>query len=125
MTTDRATYRGTREYQVMYDKLVRAARNGGQVFHAEVTEILAESSAEGPTNEEITRLLREIAEDEHRAGRPLLTALVLTGKGIPGNVFFATARTLSELASADPAEEMKFWMAEKAKVYETWKPRAE
>jgi len=46
---------------------------------------------------------------------------VLTGKGIPGNVFFATARSLSKLASADPAEEMAFWMAEKTKVYEAWK----
>ena len=123
MAANRDTFRGTRHYQLLYEKLVSAARNGHQVFHAEVTEILADPSGDGPTNEEITRLLREIAEDEHRAGRPLLTALVLTGKGIPGNVFFATARDLDKLASADAAEEMRFWMAEKAKVYETWKSK--
>ena len=121
MAANRDTFRGTRQYQLLYDKLVSAARTGHQVFHAEVTEILAGPSGDGPTNEEITRLLREIAEDEHHAGRPLLTALVLTGKGIPGNVFFATARDLGKLASADPADEMKFWMAEKATVYETWR----
>ena len=125
MTTARSTYRGTREYQLMYDKLVTAARTGQQVFHAEVSEILAGPSPDGPTLEEITRLLSEIAEDEHRAGRPLLTALVLTGKSIPGNVFFTVARSLGKLASSEPAAEMAFWMDEKASVYEAWKPHAQ
>lgn len=66
-------------------------------------------------------MLGEISEDEHNAGRPMLTALVVTGKGIPGDVFFSVARSLGKLASANPAEEMKFWMEEKRRVYDAWK----
>ena len=124
MAGERDTYRGTREYQRLYDKLVSAARNGSQVFHAEVTEILSDPGGDGPTVLEIGLLLGEIAEDEHRAGRPLLTALVLTGKAIPGSVFFAVARRLGKLEGDDPAKEMKFWMDERGRVYEVWKPVA-
>jgi hypothetical protein len=51
----------------------------------------------------------------------MLAAVVLTGKGIPGEVFFAIARRLGTLASTAPAEEMQFWMAERARVYRAWK----
>ena len=50
----------------------------------------------------------------------LLIALVVTGKSIPGNIFFSSARQLGVLSSSDPAEEMRFWMAEEARVYATW-----
>ena len=65
-------------------------------------------------------MLADIASHEHRAGRPLLTALVVTGKSIPGNIFFSSARDLGILSSTDPAEEMRFWMSEEARVYDTW-----
>jgi hypothetical protein len=69
---------------------------------------------------DVDEVLAQIAGDEHRAGRPLLTALVVTGKSIPGNIFFSSARDLGVLSGSDPAEEMRFWMAEEARVYETW-----
>jgi len=65
-------------------------------------------------------VLAQIAGDEHRAGRPLLIALVVTGKSIPGNIFFTSARNLGLLKTTDPAEEMRFWMSEEARVYDAW-----
>jgi hypothetical protein len=60
-----------------------------------ILESLPGDSHERPDVDEV---LAEIAAAEHRAGRPLLTALVVTGKSIPGNIFFATARELGVFA---------------------------
>jgi hypothetical protein len=123
MTTGR-TYRGTEECQTVYRTLLDAARQETQVFYTEVAEILGAAQGEPAAASEVGHLLGEISEDEHAAGRPMLAAVVLTGKGIPGEVFFAIARRLGALASTAPAEEMQFWMAERAKVYEAWKSGA-
>jgi hypothetical protein len=104
-------------YQVIYDRLISAARQRSRVFHSEVRGLLDSASDTPP---EVDEVLTQIASEEHRAGRPLLTALVVTGKSIPGNIFFSSARQLGLLTSTDPGEEMRFWMAEEARVYETW-----
>jgi len=123
MTTGGSTYRRTRGYQLVYCKLLGAARDGRRVSYAEVSDILGSLAADPDMISDANQLLEEMSEDEHEAGRPMLTALVVTGKSIPGDVFFSVARRLGRLASADPAEEMKFWMAEERSVYDTWKPR--
>lgn len=111
----------TRAYDVIYQKLIDAARQRSRMFHAEVRGILESLSTNPVEQPGVDELLRQIAEDEHRAGRPLLIALVVTGKSIPGEIFFGAARELGVLTSRDPAEEMRFWMAEEARVYEAWK----
>ena len=93
------------------------------MFHAEVRRILETLPGDPRVRPDVDEVLAQIAGDEHRAGRPLLTALVVTGKSIPGNIFFASARDLGVLSSTDPTEEMRFWMAEEARVYETWEQR--
>jgi hypothetical protein len=115
----------TSAYQVVYDRLVNAARQRSRVFHSEVRGLLESMPGDALLRPDVDEVLAQIASDEHRAGRPLLTALVVTGKSIPGNIFFSSARDLGVLSSSDPAEEMRFWMAEEARVYDTWagKPR--
>jgi hypothetical protein len=105
---------------VIYDRLVTAARQRSRVFHSEVRGILESLPGDSHVRPDVDEVLAEIAAAEHRAGRPLLTALVVTGKSIPGNSFFTTARDLGLLSSTDPAEEMRFWMEEEARVYATW-----
>jgi hypothetical protein len=107
-------------YPVIYDRLVMAARQRSRMFHSEVRAILESLPADPLVRPDVETVLAEIAAGEHAAGRPLLTALVVTGKSIPGNIFFASARDLGLLSSTDPAEEMRFWMAEEARVYDTW-----
>jgi hypothetical protein len=110
----------TAAYRVIYDRLTDAARERSRVFHSEVRGLLKSLPGDPRLRPDVDEVLAQIAGDEHRAGRPLLTALVVTGKSIPGNIFFASARDLRLLASTDPAEEMRFWMAEEARVYDTW-----
>ena len=112
--------RPTPAHQVIYDRLMSAARQRGRVFHSEARGILESMPGDPQARPDLDDVLADIAAAEHRAGRPLLTALVVTGKSIPGNIFFASARDLGLLASTDPAEEMRFWMAEEARVYAAW-----
>jgi hypothetical protein len=110
----------TPAHQVIYDRLISAARQRSRMFHSEVRAILESLPGDPQARPDVDQVLTDIAAAEHRAGRPLLTALVVTGKSIPGNIFFASARDLGVLSSADPAEEMRFWMAEEARVYDAW-----
>src|SRR6476646_5038610 len=110
----------TSAYRMVYDRLVHAARERSRVFHSEVRGLLESLPGNPMLRPEVDEVLAQIAGDEHRAGRPLLTALVVTGKSIPGNIFFRSARDLGVLSSSDPAEEMRFWMSEEARVYDTW-----
>jgi hypothetical protein len=107
-------------YPVIYDRLVTAARKRSRVFHSEVRGLLEGLPGDPLNRPSVDEVLAQIAGDEHHAGRPLLTALVVTGKSIPGNIFFASARDLGLLSSTDPAEEMRFWMNEEARVYDAW-----
>jgi len=110
----------TSGYQVIYNRLLSAAREGSRVFHSEVRELLEALPGDPRLRPGVDEVLAQIAGDEHRAGRPLLIALVVTGKSIPGNIFFTSARNLGVLKTSDPAEEMRFWMAEEARVYDAW-----
>ena len=110
----------TAAYRVVYDRLVTAARQRSRVFHSEVRALLESMPGDPRLRPGVDEVLAQIAGDEHRAGRPLLTALVVTGKSIPGNIFFSSARNLGVLSSTNPAEEMRFWMSEEARVYDTW-----
>ena len=124
MTNAGSPHRRTRAYQLVYCRLLNAAQSRGHVSYAEIADILETLTADHDTIPDVGQVLREISEDEHGAGRPLLTALVVTGKGIPGDLLFSLARGLGKLASADPADEMKFWMTEEGRVYDTWKRNA-
>ena len=108
------------EYEVVYNSLVNAARSKSRVFYWELARLLASLPDDPEQAADVSDVLREVAVAEHHAGRPLLTALAVTGKSIPGNVFFTSARDLGLLTSADPAEEMRFWMEEERRVYEMW-----
>src|SRR5262245_48915352 len=108
------------EYEVVYNSLVNAARSKSRVFYWELARLLASLPDDPEQAADVSAVLREVAAAEHYAGRPLLTALAVTGKSIPGNVFFTSARDLGLLTSAEPAEEMRFWMEEEHRVYETW-----
>ena len=121
MTIER-TYRGSREYQRVHDKLVHAAQHQTHIFYADVADVLGPLGEDDDVAHEGARLLGEISEDEQRAGRPMLSALTVSGRGAPAATFFNLARRLGKLASTDPADEMAFWMAEKGRVYDTWKP---
>jgi hypothetical protein len=108
------------EREAVYTHLRNAARRRGRVFYAELAGLLNDLTDHPDHVASVSDVLREIAEAEHQAGRPLLTALAVTGKSVPGDVFFTSARDLGVLTSADPAEEMGFWLEEERRVHEAW-----
>lgn len=110
----------SKAYAIVYDSLLDAARQKSRVFYWELTRLIGSVSEDPERAPDVSQLLREVAVAEHRAGRPLLTALAVTGKSIPGNVFFTSARELGLLTGSDPAEEMRFWQEEERRVYEEW-----
>ena len=82
------TYRGlTSAYQVVHGKLLHAAQSRSHIFYADVADVLGPLGEEEDAASESARLLGEISEDEHAAGRPLLSALVVSGRGVPAASF--------------------------------------
>ena len=123
MTTVGSKYRGSCEYQLVYCKLLGAAQHHDEVLYTEVADIHGIPTTGHHMTREVGQVLREISTDEHGAGRPMLSAIAVSVKGLPGEGFFNLARSLGRLTSTQPADEMNFWMAEERKVYEAWKPK--
>ena len=62
--------------------------------------------------------LEPIAEYEHRAHRPMLSAVaVRRGQRTPGEGFFVFAEATNMLRGQDP---LTFWEQERQRVYDYW-----
>ena len=75
-----------------------------------------------PNSSWLFQLLDEISKEEHRAGRGMLSAVVVhkSGDQIPGAGFFDLAESLG-LHINDRKE---FWIQELNRVYKAWPPRS-
>ena len=71
-----------------------------------------------PQHSTISEILEEIATEEHREGRGMLTALVVHkgGDHMPGKGFFNLARELGHKFGDDE----DFWVQEREKVFAAW-----
>jgi len=69
----------------------------------------------------IAGITGQISSDEHKSGRPLLTAILVNVRGVPGPGFFGLTRILGRLESEQEDDEQAYWQAEKKAVYEEWK----
>ena len=123
MSTVGTKYRGTKEYQLVYCKLLGAAQRHDEVLYTEIAEILGIATTGHHMARKVGQVLGEVSEDEHRAGRPMLSAVAVSVKGFPGDGFFTLARTLGCLTATDASAELPFWMAEERKVYEAWQAK--
>jgi hypothetical protein len=121
MTTNRSKYRGTKQYHLVFCKLINAAQQRHEVTYKEVATILGIHIPGNYMGRAIGQVLGEISEDEHAAGRPMLSAIVRRDNGIPGKGFFTLARELGKLSATDTQGEIQFWQDELEKVFETWR----
>ena len=96
----------------VYGELIAVARRGGTVNYSDIVS-LAEDYPH------LFRILDRINSYEHRAGRPLLSAVVVGAKGIPGRGFFDLARALG-LCVGDG--EAQYWSEELERVHKRWAP---
>lgn len=113
-------YRNTRRYDLAYNLMIGAAARGQVIYYTELAPLVGLQKTGNLMGAEIGHLLGEISEDEHRAGRPLLSSIVVNSTGKPGPGYYRCARDVGRLRGTDTAEERAFWKSEKEAVCEYW-----
>ena len=113
-------YRGSKEHFLVYCELIRAARHRGTVTYQEIAEIMGLLLTGARMGAEIGHMIGAISVDEHGYGRPMLSAIAVSVKGLPGPGFFNLARELGKLQDDSEESERRFWEEEKKEVYATW-----
>lgn len=120
MTTVGSKYRGSKEFLLVYAKLIAAAQGHGHVSYKEVAKTLGIAERGHHMAREVGQILGEISEDEHGHGRPMLSAIAVGVTGQPGDGFFELARRLGKVRGDNVDELLEFWKAECERVYGTW-----
>jgi hypothetical protein len=114
-----AHYRETTAYVRLLGELVRAAEYRGLTTYHDLAAIMGLTLMGELIENEISPILAEIVEEEVKAARPMLSAVVVGASGRPGAGFFEQARKLGRLAPGQ--DEAEFWGAEREAVYEAWR----
>ena len=100
------------------ERLTEVARRGEITSYAEIAR-LAHVDLDNPHfGAVIGRLLDEINRAEHAAGRPLVSAVVVSKeRNMPGPGFFDCARTLGLYRDGD---DLGYWVEELGRVHRHW-----
>jgi hypothetical protein len=96
--------------------LVEVARQQRTVYYKDVAQQFKDRRLDHKS-EAMVDLLGEISAEEHAAGRPLLSAVVVRNDPelpIPGRGFFRLARNLGSMSKT--ADKVVFWKAELQRV---------
>lgn len=120
MTTIGSKYRGTKEYHLVFCKLIEAAKQRNDVSYKDVAAIIGIHTPGNHMAREVGQILGEISEDENKDGRPMLSAIAVRVTGVPGEGFFVLAQRLGQLTTTDSDSQTKFWQNERDKVFKTW-----
>lgn len=115
-------YRGKKEYFLAYSALVAAAHSRSLLTYAGIAHLTGLPTRGQDMANKVGHLVGEISEDEHNAGRPLLSALVVyKGDGTPSFGFYKLARKLGMLAGSSKSAEKAFTNKEQTNLFEFWK----
>ena len=117
MAEEAGKYRGTTLYARVLAELVQAAQYRGVTTYQDIALNMGLPTEGNLMGLEIGRMLGEISRDEVHAGRPMLSAVVVSAEGRPGQGFYKLAADLGFAESAD----IRFWKAQQEAVYEAWK----
>ena len=119
-------YRGSKEYYLVRDEMIQAARNGSTIIYRVIADIMGLPPTGHHMAKEVGQMSGEISEDEHIQGRPMLSAVAISAvRRMPGPGFFGLARDMGKLQGSSEQDERHFWDAEKAAVYAIWQGDAE
>lgn len=119
MTIVKDRYRGSTQYVHVLAELVRAAQYRGVTTYQDLAVIMGLPLRGSHMGAEIGHVLREVCEDEVRAGRPMLSSVAVGVSSKPGPGFFELARDLGRLAPGD--DESAFWEREREAAYQAWR----
>ncbi|MEW6217802.1 MAG: hypothetical protein AB1543_09010 [Candidatus Bipolaricaulota bacterium] len=121
VTTVGSKYRGSKQFLLVYAKLITAAQNGQLVYYEDVASLLGINQPGYHMAREVGQVLGEISEEECRMGRPMLSAIAVASRGFPGEGFFSLATRLGKFEGRTSQEERAFWQSERGLVYSEWR----
>ena len=98
--------------------LAECARAKTMISYTEFMHHICSISFETPHDSRLPQLLAEISTEEAKAGRGMMTALVVRRNGDqkPGRGFFQLAARLGY----DVSDPEKFWLEQVNKVFASW-----
>jgi hypothetical protein len=100
------TYRGTKEYLLIYSELIRAAQYRGVVTYQELADLVVLPLQGNFMGQELAHHTGEISDNEVAHGRPMLSAIVVGVSGKPGEVFSERQRNSPDSRAMIPANKM-------------------
>ena len=107
------------EHQAVYERLVQAARAREFVHYGELAKMLGIDLDNPHFGAQVGKVLGRISEDEVAAGRPMISAIVVSKDDmLPGKGFFKLGQ---ELHHVNPGEdEIGFAVRQIKRVHQYW-----
>lgn len=120
MTTIGSKYRRTKEFLLVYTRLITAAQRRGTISYLDVASVLGIEQPGHHMARQVGQVLGEISEDEHASGRPMLSAVAVATTGFPGDGFFNLASEFGKYSGSSTRDKKQFWERELDQVYSEW-----
>jgi hypothetical protein len=114
-------YRGKKEYHLVYNELINAARYRGTVTYQEIASLMGLPLTGNYMQSQVGHILGEISEDETENDHPMLSAIAVSVSGSSSSGFFELAKLLGKLKDDSEEGRQKFWEETKQSVYKTWR----
>ncbi len=106
-------------HQMIYEELKRVAKGQRTICYGPVAHMVGLDLSDYVQLNQLSAWLGEISTHEHRAGRPMLSAVVVaTETNMPGIGFFKLARELGVYRGVD---DLAFFVGELRRVHAFWK----
>jgi hypothetical protein len=107
------------EHQAVYERLVQAARAREFVHYGELAKMLGIDMDNPHFGALVGKVLGQISEEEVAAGRPMISAIVVSREDmLPGKGFYKLGQ---ELHKVDPGEdEIGFAIRQIRRVHDYW-----
>ena len=107
------------EHQAVYERLVKAARAREFVHYGELAKMLGIDMDNPHFGAQVGKVLGQISEDEVAAGRPMISAIVVSRDTmLPGSGFFKLGQELHRTQSGE--DEMGFAVRQIKQVHDYW-----
>lgn len=107
------------EHQAVYDRLVQAARAREFVHYGDLAKMLGIDMDNPHFGAQVGKVLDRINEDEAAAGRPMISAIVVSKDTmLPGHGFFNLGQQLRQTQFDE--DEMAFAIRQIKRVHDYW-----
>jgi outer membrane protein assembly factor BamD len=91
-----------------------------KVYYQEVALLIGIHQPGHHMAKEVGQVFGEISEDEHRGGRPMLSAIAIALRGYPGPGFFTLATQLGKYSVERGQDKLGFWRSGRDQVFRAW-----